>query len=60
VITAAGARGGRPATPPGVDTPEVYRHRSGGVILPREADWLAATKGLREAFAPAPEKTVAP
>jgi hypothetical protein len=49
------------ATPPGVDNPEVYRHRSGGVILPRDADWLEATKGLRQAFAtPAPEKTVAP
>jgi phenylpropionate dioxygenase-like ring-hydroxylating dioxygenase large terminal subunit len=60
VINAARALSDSAATPPGVDTPEVYRHRSGGVILPREADWLAATKGLREAFAPAPEKTVAP
>src|SRR5262247_4140232 len=60
VIAAARALRDSAATPPGVDTPEVYRHRSGGVILPREADWLAATKGLREAFAPAPEKTVAP
>jgi phenylpropionate dioxygenase-like ring-hydroxylating dioxygenase large terminal subunit len=60
VINAARALRDSAATPPGVDTPEVYRHRSGGVILPREADWLAATKGLREAFAPAPEKTVAP
>ena len=33
--------------PPGVDNPEVYRQRSGGVILPRSADWLEATKDLR-------------
>jgi phthalate 4,5-dioxygenase oxygenase subunit len=36
--------------PPGVDNPEVYRHRSGGVILPRNVDWWAATKDLRQAF----------
>jgi nitrite reductase/ring-hydroxylating ferredoxin subunit len=38
--------------PPGVDDPAVYRQRSGGVILPRGADWLTATKELRQAFAP--------
>jgi hypothetical protein len=37
--------------PPGVDTPAVYRYRSGGVILPRTADWLEATKELRQAGA---------
>ena len=37
--------------PPGVDRPEVYRHRSGGVVLPRGAGWLDATKDLRRAFA---------
>jgi nitrite reductase/ring-hydroxylating ferredoxin subunit len=52
VINAARALRDSAATPPGVDAPEVYRHRSGGVILPREADWLEATKGLREAAAP--------
>ena len=36
--------------PPGVDDPAVYRHRSGGVLLPRSADWLEATKELRQAF----------
>jgi phenylpropionate dioxygenase-like ring-hydroxylating dioxygenase large terminal subunit len=45
--------------PPGVDRPEVYRQRSGGVILPRDADWLEATKRLREAPAQ-PGPTVAP
>jgi len=61
VLNAARALRDSAATPPGVDNPEVYRHRSGGVVLPRAADWLEATKGLRQAFAtPAPEKTVAP
>jgi phthalate 4,5-dioxygenase oxygenase subunit len=38
------------AVPPGVDDPAVYRYRSGGVILPRNADWLEETKELRKAF----------
>jgi hypothetical protein len=33
--------------PPGVDNPEGYRHRSGSIILPRDADWLKATEHLR-------------
>ena len=37
------------SVPPGVDDPEVYRYRSGGVILPREANWLESTKELRRA-----------
>jgi phthalate 4,5-dioxygenase len=41
--------------PPGVDDPEVYRVRSGGVILPEDADWVEATKSLREAFVDHPE-----
>ena len=61
VLNAARALRDSAVTPPGVDDPAVYRHRSGGVILPRDAAWLEATKGLRQAFAtPAPEKTVAP
>ena len=50
VINAARALRDSAATPPGVDDPEVYRHRSGGVVLPREADWLEATRELRQAF----------
>jgi phenylpropionate dioxygenase-like ring-hydroxylating dioxygenase large terminal subunit len=42
-------------TPPGVDSPEVYRQRSGGVVLPRSADWLEATTELRRAFTQHPE-----
>ncbi|MBV9326879.1 MAG: Rieske 2Fe-2S domain-containing protein [Chloroflexi bacterium] len=38
------------AVPPGVDTPEAYRVRSGGVLLPEGADWVEATRDLRQAF----------
>ncbi|MGW2571522.1 Rieske 2Fe-2S domain-containing protein [Streptomyces sp. NPDC001537] len=34
--------------PPGVDEPEAYRQRSGGVVLPVGADWLEATRSLRD------------
>ncbi len=37
-------------TPPGVDNPEVYRQRSGMIILPKDADWIESTKEFREAF----------
>ncbi len=37
-------------TPPGVDNPEIFRVRAGGVILPNDADWLQATDALRQAF----------
>jgi phenylpropionate dioxygenase-like ring-hydroxylating dioxygenase large terminal subunit len=47
---AARALAERGLTPPGVDNPEVYRVRSGGVILPSGADWLEATADLRKAF----------
>ena len=33
--------------PPGVDEPDLYRQRSGSIILPRGADWLESTKHLR-------------
>ncbi|MGH7302427.1 MAG: Rieske 2Fe-2S domain-containing protein, partial [Candidatus Rokuibacteriota bacterium] len=58
VLNAARALRDKVTAPPGVDDPTVYRHRSGGVILPRDADWLEATRGLRQAFVEAPsEKT---
>jgi hypothetical protein len=41
--------------PPGVDQPELYAQRSGGVILPRDADWIEATRELRRAFVDHPE-----
>jgi phthalate 4,5-dioxygenase oxygenase subunit len=37
-------------TPPGVDTPEAYRVRSGSVVLTKGIDWLEATRDLRRAF----------
>ena len=38
-------------TPPrGVDNPEIYRLRSGSLILPREVDVWEGTKDMREAF----------
>ena len=46
--------------PPGVDNPEVYLTRSGGVILPDGVDWLEATKPLRQAFATHEGLTEAP
>jgi len=41
--------------PPGVDNPEVYRQRSGGVFLPEGSDWVEATSELRKAFVSHPE-----
>ena len=41
--------------PPGVDTPEAYRVRSGGVLLPNGTDWVEATRELRRAFVDHPE-----
>jgi phthalate 4,5-dioxygenase len=42
-------------TPPGAENPLLYRTRSGSVFLPKDADWLAATENLREAFVDHPE-----
>jgi phenylpropionate dioxygenase-like ring-hydroxylating dioxygenase large terminal subunit len=52
-ISAARALRDDGVVPPGVDDPTVYRHRSGGVILGRDANWLEATKDLRRAPVPA-------
>jgi phenylpropionate dioxygenase-like ring-hydroxylating dioxygenase large terminal subunit len=41
--------------PMAVDHPEVYGVRSGGVVLPDGADWVAATHELRRAFVDHPE-----
>lgn len=37
-------------TPPGVDHPEVYRTRSGWMILPTGVDWWEGSKELRATF----------
>jgi phthalate 4,5-dioxygenase oxygenase subunit len=62
VINAAKGLRDHGTVPPGVEDPTVYRQRSGGVFLPRSADWLEATKELRRAFVeakPTPEETAA-
>ena len=45
--------------PPGVDNPDMYRQRSGEVILPRNVDWWEGTRHLREQWA-VPEPIEAP
>jgi hypothetical protein len=50
LIRAAEALRDEGITPPGVDNPEVYAQRSGGVILPRTASVFDATAELRKAF----------
>ena len=50
LIDAAKALRDAGQNPPGVDNPGVYAVRSGGVVLPRGADWVEATKELRKAW----------
>jgi nitrite reductase/ring-hydroxylating ferredoxin subunit len=50
IVSAAKALRDEGVVPPGVDNPEVYGTRSGGVILPRSVDWLEGTQELRKAF----------
>ena len=42
-------------TPPGVDHPEYYRQRSGGIILRESTSWIEATADLRKAYVARPE-----
>ncbi len=55
LIAAVQAHMNHGVTPPGVDDPEAYRVRSGGVFLPPEADWIEATRELRQAFVEHPQ-----
>jgi phenylpropionate dioxygenase-like ring-hydroxylating dioxygenase large terminal subunit len=50
LLAAAKALRDEGVLPPGVDSPEVYRQRSGECILPRDVFWWDATKPLREVF----------
>src|SRR3984893_10972917 len=50
LMAAAVALRDRGMVPPGVDQPEAYRLRSGGVVLPDGADWTVATQPLQQAF----------
>jgi hypothetical protein len=53
IINAATALRDHGILPPGVDNPQVYRTRSGGIVLPRDADWLQAIEEKRRpALAP--------
>jgi phthalate 4,5-dioxygenase len=55
LLNAVKAHMERGITPTGVDTPDVYRVRSGGVFLPVGVDWVEATGELRKAFVEHPE-----
>jgi phthalate 4,5-dioxygenase len=50
LIAAAEALRDKGTIPPGVDEPEVYRQRSGGVVLPADANWYDATMESRRAY----------
>jgi len=50
MIAAARALQEQGVMPPGVDNPELYRQRSGGVLLPREVNWWDATEAKRTEF----------
>jgi phenylpropionate dioxygenase-like ring-hydroxylating dioxygenase large terminal subunit len=50
LISAARALEEQGVIPPGVDNPELYRQRSGGIILPRDANWWDATAARRAVF----------
>jgi phenylpropionate dioxygenase-like ring-hydroxylating dioxygenase large terminal subunit len=50
VIAAAKALRDHGIVPPGVDDPNIYAQRSGGVILSRNVDWWEGTQDLRRAF----------
>jgi phenylpropionate dioxygenase-like ring-hydroxylating dioxygenase large terminal subunit len=51
------ANGGTAA--PCVDDPDAWLQRSGGVVLPRDADFVAATEDLRKPFVNHPEIDIA-
>jgi hypothetical protein len=51
------AQNGQPA--PCVDEPDAWLQRSGGIVLPRDADFVEATEDLRTPFVAHPEIDVA-
>ena len=57
LIDAAKAFRDKGDVPPGVDNPDVYQVRSGGVVLPNGVDWYEATKELRKAGVTHPDLT---
>ena len=59
LLAAARALAEQGITPPGVDHPEVFGARAGGVFLSKDADWLEATEQLRRGFVDHPELDLA-
>src|ERR1043166_4623679 len=55
LLMAAHALAEQGMTPPGVDDPDVFGARAGGVFLPQDAEWLEATEALRRGFVKHPE-----
>jgi len=55
LLDAARAFAEKGTLPPGVDEPEVYRVRSGGVVLDEGVDWYEATADLRKAYVDHPD-----
>ncbi|HEX8968499.1 MAG TPA: Rieske 2Fe-2S domain-containing protein [Chloroflexota bacterium] len=59
LLAAAAALAEQGAVPPGVDSPEDYAVRAGGVFLPQSQDWLEATERLRQGFVSHPDLDLA-
>jgi phenylpropionate dioxygenase-like ring-hydroxylating dioxygenase large terminal subunit len=55
LLDAARGLADRKTTPPGVEHPEAYRVRSGGVVLPEDLDWLEGIRELLPAYREHPE-----
>jgi phthalate 4,5-dioxygenase len=55
LIEAARALREQGMEPPGVDAPALFATRSGGVVLPRTANWVDDTAPLRQSFVQHPE-----
>jgi hypothetical protein len=55
LIAAAKALAEESVVPPGVDDPQAYQQRSGGVVLHKDEDWLEATTDLRRTDIEHPE-----
>jgi phenylpropionate dioxygenase-like ring-hydroxylating dioxygenase large terminal subunit len=55
LLAAAQALASNGTPPPGVNQPEAYHNRSGGIVLPRSADWWEATRDVREQWLPQPK-----
>src|SRR5438309_1458180 len=55
LLMAAHALAEQGLTPPGVDDPDIFAARAGGVFLPQDAEWLEATDDLRRGVVKHPE-----